>query len=345
MPRSIQELQKRVFQLEKQNRCQAVKIWHLEEEKEDLVREVERLVGRKEAGLGEAESNKGKRVSFGGIHFGNNTTGMEEGGNINVSVDSVEEIEITLQEREIPGFEFCSKSGQHPDGNEEIGEAFCTGARSPSDEAGVSPARQGPEEFITEGSGENEFLVRGGFSEDGADLLVGEKVASSSLETEEGEGGLEISEKEDFTTAGAEQGLVAKEKQEKNLGKGLMVEPLPSKSKWEVVSIGGESDLEKSDRLGRVLRGSVGSAGKEAANKALRKQGGVEERFPLKKRRLASQGKLKEGDRLKVARGGRFYSCKVVTVRLSALKVHYMGWGAEFDEWVPFPSKTVELDI
>ena len=80
-----------------------MKIWHLEEKKKDLVREVERLVGRKEAGLGEAESNKGKRVSFGGTHFGNNTTGMEEGGNINVSVDSVEEIEITLQEREIPG--------------------------------------------------------------------------------------------------------------------------------------------------------------------------------------------------------------------------------------------------
>ena len=59
-------------------------------------REVERLVGRKEAGLGEAESNKGKRVSFGGIHFSNNTTGMEEGGNNNASDDSIEEIETTL---------------------------------------------------------------------------------------------------------------------------------------------------------------------------------------------------------------------------------------------------------
>ena len=81
---------------------------------------------------------------------------------------------------------------------------------------------------------------------------------------------------------------------------GLMVEPLPLKSKGEVASIGGESYLEKSGRLGRFLRGTVGSARKGAANKALRKQGAVEERFPLKKRRLASQGKLKEGDRLKV---------------------------------------------
>ena len=200
------------------------------------------------------------------------------------------------------GFEFCSQSGQHRDGSEDMGEAFCPVASSPSDQAGVAPARQGHEKFITEGSGENESWVRVGISEeDGADLLVGEKVASSSLETEEGEGGLEMSEKEDFTTAGAEQGLVTKEKQEKNLGKGLMVEPLPSKSKGEVVSIDGESGLEKSDGLGRVLRGSVGSGGKGAANKALRKQAAVEERFPLKKRRLASQGKLEEGDILKVA--------------------------------------------
>ena len=103
MPRSVHELQKRVFQLEKQNRCQAVKIWHLEEARKDLVSEVERLVGRKEDGLGEAESNKARRVSFGGVHFSDNTTGAVEGGNNNASDDSVEEIEITLQEREIPG--------------------------------------------------------------------------------------------------------------------------------------------------------------------------------------------------------------------------------------------------
>ena len=48
---------------------------------------------------------------------------------------------------------------------------------------------------------------------------------------------------------------------------------------------------------------------------------------------------------IKVAWGGKFYSCKVVVVRQSALKVHYMGWGAEFEEWVPFPSNKVELDI
>ena len=101
MPRSIQELQKRVFELQKQNRCQAVKIWHLEEEKMDLVgklREVESLSRRKEA-----ESNQGRRVCFGGVHFSDNTKETEEGGNNDASDDSVEEIEITLQEREIPG--------------------------------------------------------------------------------------------------------------------------------------------------------------------------------------------------------------------------------------------------
>ena len=59
MPRTIQELQKRVLDLEKLNRCQAVKIWQLEEEKMDLVEKVERLV-RKEGGMGEQsrESNQ-----------------------------------------------------------------------------------------------------------------------------------------------------------------------------------------------------------------------------------------------------------------------------------------------
>ena len=127
----------------------------------------------------------------------------------------------------------------------------------------------------------------------------------------------------------------------------LMMEPLPLKSFGGVASIDGERDLKKSDRLRRVLRGRAGSAGIKVVSKALKKQAEVEEGFPLKKRRLASQGKLKEGDRVKVAWGGtgRFYSCKVVTTRQFALKVHYMGWGAEFDEWVPFPGNKVKLDI
>ena len=78
---------------------------------------------------------------------------------------------------------------QHRYGNEEMGEAFCTGgASSPSDQADVLPVRRGHKEFISEGGGENESLARGGISEeDGADLLSGEKIESSSLETEEGE--------------------------------------------------------------------------------------------------------------------------------------------------------------
>ena len=47
---------------------------------------------------------------------------------------------------------------------------------------------------------------------------------------------------------------------------------------------------------------------------------------------------------MKVAWGGIFYSCTVVVVRQSALKVHYINWGAEFDEWLPFPSNKVVLD-
>ena len=71
----------------------------------DLDRKVESLIGRKEGGLGEKEGgaglNQGRRVSFGGIHFSDGTTGREEGGNNNASV--VEEIETVHQERENAG--------------------------------------------------------------------------------------------------------------------------------------------------------------------------------------------------------------------------------------------------
>ena len=61
-------------------------------------------------------------------------------------------------------------------------------------------------------------------------------------------------------------------------------------------------------------------------------------------KRLASKGKVKLGDKVKVSWGGRIYNCKVVVVRRSALKVHYLGWASEFDEWVPFPSSRLELN-
>ena len=60
--------------------------------------------------------------------------------------------------------------------------------------------------------------------------------------------------------------------------------------------------------------------------------------------RLASKGKVKLGDKVKVSWGGRIYNCKVVVVRRSALKVHYLGWASEFDEWIPFPSSRLELN-
>ena len=93
MPRTIQELQKTVLHMEKLNRCQAVKIWQLEEEKMDLVEKVERLV-RKESGMGEKtrESNQDRTVHFGGVHFSDDTVGREKIGCSN----AVEEIETVL---------------------------------------------------------------------------------------------------------------------------------------------------------------------------------------------------------------------------------------------------------
>jgi len=70
----------------------------------------------------------------------------------------------------------------------------------------------------------------------------------------------------------------------------------------------------------------------------------VKERGNVREMRLASQGRPKEGTRLKVMWGGNFYSCSVVKTRYSAVKVHYIGWGEQFDEWVPFPSFKVKMD-
>ena len=79
--------------------------------------------------------------------------------------------------------------------------------------------------------------------------------------------------------------------------------------------------------------------------KAVKKQFAiVKEREHVREKRLASQGRPKEGTRLKVMWGGKFYSCSVVKTRFSAVKVHYIGWGEQFDEWVPFPSSKVKMD-
>ena len=67
MNQTFKELQKRVLELEKLNRRQAVKMWELAEEKMDLAHEVGRL-RRKEESLNvknrEEELNQRKRVRF-----------------------------------------------------------------------------------------------------------------------------------------------------------------------------------------------------------------------------------------------------------------------------------------
>jgi len=364
MPRTIQELQKRVLDLEKLNRCQAVKIWQLEEEKMDLVEKVERLV-RKEDGLrereGEAESNQGRTVHFGGVHFSDDSVGRKKIGCSN----AVEEIETVLVDgtplQELENTGGCHNSEQQRtdiDCNGQMNDSMYVDEgsppRSPVRDVEVLPSRQEQRNFLVEEREveENEPLGRGHMSEDSAsNILEGEKDEASNLEVEEGGDVMDTSEKEEnqllvedlSTTSAAGQDLVTKEKQtEGNLG--LVENPLTSKCVGKVAVVDGENDLENSNKLRRVLRGEPKTLGKRLAGKALKKELQAEETSAPRKRRLASQGKLKVGDRLKVAWGGKFYSCKVVVVRQSALKVHYMGWGAEFEEWVPFPSNKVKLD-
>ena len=92
MPRTHEQLRKRVHELEILYRSQAVKIWELEEEKMNLVKELERM--RKEESVNEKEgveeSNQGRRVRFGGVHVSDNN------GTAGKTVNAVEEMETVL---------------------------------------------------------------------------------------------------------------------------------------------------------------------------------------------------------------------------------------------------------
>ena len=55
--------------------------------------------------------------------------------------------------------------------------------------------------------------------------------------------------------------------------------------------------------------------------------------------RLVSKGKPGLGDKVMVSWEGSNYSCKVVAVKATMLKVHYSGWSDGYDQWVPIPSR------
>ena len=65
--------------------------------------------------------------------------------------------------------------------------------------------------------------------------------------------------------------------------------------------------------------------------------------------RLVSREKVKVGDKVTVSCGGKEYECKVVDVKEGAVKVHYLGWNAGYDDWVSTekekPSISVRKDI
>merc|ERR1719239_695199 len=311
------------------------------------------------------ESNQDRTVHFGGVHFSDDTVGREKIGCSN-AVEEIETVLVdgrSLQELGNTDQDGCHSSDQQRPNNDCNGQMndslYVNVGIPPSSEARdaeVVPSQQEQRNFLAEERevGENELLGRGNMSEESAsnsNILEGEKGEASSLEEEEGGDVTDTSEKEEnrlliedlsiAIAAGQSQGTKGKQK-EGTLG--LVEKPLPSKCVGEVAVIDGENDLENSNKLRRVLRGGPKTPGKRLAGNALKKELQAEETSAPRKRRLASQGKLKVGDRLKVAWDGKFYSCKVVVARQSALKVHYMGWGAGFEEWVPFPSNKVKLD-
>ena len=54
---------------------------------------------------------------------------------------------------------------------------------------------------------------------------------------------------------------------------------------------------------------------------------------------LVSLGKSELGDKVTVSWGGFDYNCRVVAVRATSVKVHYLGWSTGYDQWVPLPEK------
>ena len=58
MPRTLKELHERVLQLERENRDQAVAIWQLEEEKLELGKKMERLLGENDQLLGKQDQEQ-----------------------------------------------------------------------------------------------------------------------------------------------------------------------------------------------------------------------------------------------------------------------------------------------
>ena len=58
MPRTLKELHERVLELERENRNQAVAIWQLEEEKLELGKKMEQLLGEQNQLLGKQDQEK-----------------------------------------------------------------------------------------------------------------------------------------------------------------------------------------------------------------------------------------------------------------------------------------------
>ena len=58
MPRTLKELHERVLELERENRNQAVAIWQLEEEKLELGKKMEQLLGEKDQLLGKQDQEQ-----------------------------------------------------------------------------------------------------------------------------------------------------------------------------------------------------------------------------------------------------------------------------------------------
>ena len=65
--------------------------------------------------------------------------------------------------------------------------------------------------------------------------------------------------------------------------------------------------------------------------------------------RLVSWEKAEAGDEVTVSWGGNEYNGKVVDVKEGAVKIHYLGWNAGYDDWVSTeeekPSISVRKDI
>jgi len=356
MPRTLKELHERVSELERENRNQAVAIWQLEEEKLELGKKIKQLLREQDQLLGEQDQEqllgeqdqrdadlKNKKVTFSDealckeVELGDDS--IFDGGAVDAMKDKDAD-EVAEETVVIPG---CAKSS---------GSVTPRSIKANNLNSQMLSILHKEDLVGTENHGKPDH---GNEREEQQSERVQEACGKQLFEHDEVqamEQGAQQSTQEVCSSCEGEEdysrcasGGSGGVSQEGVDGNGLSNEETSAKGRdlyfSKKVEVRLVKDWQKQESFAAKVEEVVCS---RRAPSTGEKSVIVKERGHAREKRLASQGRPKEGTRLRVMWGGKFYSCSVVKTRFSAVKVHYIGWGEQYDEWVPFPSFKVKMD-